>query len=584
MILTFLLIAASCKKDDNGESIVVPKSDAKAVTSFVLNTDDNGVLSENIIATVGEDSKNIVASVPSGTDVTMLSPKVQISEKASISPNGPQDFSSPIIYTVTAEDGTVATYEVTIIVSASDAKQLIGFVFSADANEGIPQDISGTINTANDIFLTVPSGTNVTGLTPAITTSFGASVAPQGEVDFSSPVIYTVTAADGSIKEYTVNVSLSITQKDALIAITNANPEFDLDWSLSEAIENWEGVTVDNGLVTELVLRNANIKILPKEIEVLIALRNLNLNSNELTAIPNELFGLQSLEILQMRNNGILELSENIGNLNKLLTLDITQNQLKKMPEEIGQLTSMTNFSFGNNSIEEIPASIGGLKSLVSISAEKNKLIRLPKEIGLLPELETIYVADNSINSIPESLGQLEQLSVLLMENNDLEELPATLNMLKNLQFLDLTNNPLSKLPLIDNLQNLQFLGLSNSKFTNIPEQVFALSNLVSLTIDNNLIKELPEKVFSLKKLESLNISNNMISTVSTEIKNLFALKRLDLSNNEINTLPKEITILENVSSLKIENNQIVGLSAVICEWINSITTVTIDDNVTCTE
>ena len=67
---------------------------------------------------------------------------------------------------------------------------------------------NGTIG-ANTITLTVPYGTDMENLTPAITHT-GVSVSPPAGVpnDFSEPnVEYTVTAANGSTKTYRVTVT-----------------------------------------------------------------------------------------------------------------------------------------------------------------------------------------------------------------------------------------------------------------------------------------------------------------------------------------------------------------------------------------
>ena len=80
--------------------------------------------------------------------------------------------------------------------------------------------IAGTINqTALTISLSVPFGTDVTALVPAITVSAGASVSPiSGKAtNFTNPMQYTVTAADGSTQVYTVTV---LTGKSSLKAIT----------------------------------------------------------------------------------------------------------------------------------------------------------------------------------------------------------------------------------------------------------------------------------------------------------------------------------------------------------------------------
>ena len=84
--------------------------------------------------------------------------------------------------------------------AASTAKDITAFSFTNPAAAGV---INGT-----DIAVTVPSGTNLTALVPTITHS-GASINPNSGLahDFTSPVTYTVTAADGTTKDYTVTVT-----------------------------------------------------------------------------------------------------------------------------------------------------------------------------------------------------------------------------------------------------------------------------------------------------------------------------------------------------------------------------------------
>lgn len=69
---------------------------------------------------------------------------------------------------------------------------------------GVINDTDGTID------VEVPEGTALTSLSPVITVSPGASVSPASGTaqDFTNPVTYTVTAADGqTTKEYEVTVT-----------------------------------------------------------------------------------------------------------------------------------------------------------------------------------------------------------------------------------------------------------------------------------------------------------------------------------------------------------------------------------------
>lgn len=74
-------------------------------------------------------------------------------------------------------------------------------------------DITVSVH-GDSIDVSVPQGTDLTNLTPQITIA-GVSVSPASGVtqDFSSPITYTVTAADGTSHSYTVSVKWKINNK-----------------------------------------------------------------------------------------------------------------------------------------------------------------------------------------------------------------------------------------------------------------------------------------------------------------------------------------------------------------------------------
>ena len=145
-------------------------------------------------------ANTISLTVPFGTDRTKLTPTITTWYNKPVSPKSgvAQDFTLPVHYTVTATDGSTKIYTVTVTEAPYAAKEITAFTIL---------DIDGTVG-ANTISLTVPFGSGLTSLTPTITIT-GASVSPASGVaqDFTSPVVYTVTAADGSTKTYTVTVT-----------------------------------------------------------------------------------------------------------------------------------------------------------------------------------------------------------------------------------------------------------------------------------------------------------------------------------------------------------------------------------------
>ncbi|MES2773012.1 MAG: DUF5018 domain-containing protein [Bacteroidota bacterium] len=177
-------------------------SNAAEITAFKL-TGQTGL--EVINTAAG----TIAINVPLGTAVNPVVPQtVSISSSATISPlsSAAQNFSGPVNYTVTAQDGTTTkNWTVNVTQVASTAKEITSFKLSNS------QIGSATINSAaGTIAVNMPIGSNLSGLVPVIfTLSANANVAPgiATAQDFSVPVAYTVTAQDNSTKTWTVTVS-----------------------------------------------------------------------------------------------------------------------------------------------------------------------------------------------------------------------------------------------------------------------------------------------------------------------------------------------------------------------------------------
>jgi hypothetical protein len=110
-LLSSLLIVCTlsifqCSDDDEA-----PKSEAREILSFKLSS-----LTPEVVGEISNAEKKISLAVPHGTVVTALTPVIEVSEKATVSPASevPQNFSAPVTYTVTAENGTTQEYLVTV--------------------------------------------------------------------------------------------------------------------------------------------------------------------------------------------------------------------------------------------------------------------------------------------------------------------------------------------------------------------------------------------------------------------------------------------------------------------------------------
>ncbi len=124
---------------------------------------------------INQTNHTIAVTMPAGTNVTSLTPSITVSDKASVSPasGAAQDFTNPVTYTVTAEDGTQQTYIVTVtvlpaITTASLPKGTVGTAYSqtlaADGTAPVVWSVSeGSLPDG----LNLNSGTGVISGTPS---------------------------------------------------------------------------------------------------------------------------------------------------------------------------------------------------------------------------------------------------------------------------------------------------------------------------------------------------------------------------------------------------------------------------------
>lgn len=88
-------------------------------------------------------------------------------------------------------------------------------------------EISGSIDEADKtVMLELPAAADITAVTPVVTVSEGASVSPESgsAVDFTEPVVYTVTDKSGSISvAYTVSISQADLRKIAFVGVAAEN-------------------------------------------------------------------------------------------------------------------------------------------------------------------------------------------------------------------------------------------------------------------------------------------------------------------------------------------------------------------------
>lgn len=173
-------------------------ADEPVITSFVV---------AGVQATIDAANKTITATLPIGTSLTNLTPTVSGNNIDSYTPQGAQDFTNPVQYTVTSASGKTATYTVTLQVEqpkSSDATLktltvggkaitlqagVYNYTVDAESGSAVPQ-VSAT---ANDSKATIQI-TQATSLTDKATV--------------------VVTAEDGSTQTYTITFNVKVPSSD----------------------------------------------------------------------------------------------------------------------------------------------------------------------------------------------------------------------------------------------------------------------------------------------------------------------------------------------------------------------------------
>jgi Leucine-rich repeat (LRR) protein len=213
----------------------------------------------------------------------------------------------------------------------------------------------------------------------------------------------------------------------ALVAFYNSsngnNWKDNTNWLSSEPIEDWYGLSVENGRVVSL-----------------------GLTDNNLTGT----------------------LASEIGTLNYLDKLILWDNKIGgEIPSEIGNLQSLTGLYLnGNNFTGSIPASFGNLKNVTDIWIHSNNLTgEIPSEIENILGLRRLYAYDNQLSgNIPSSFGQLKNLYVLLLSGNKLSgELPEEMKNMTALKYIEIENNEISGLCDLSVLPEISSLYVANN-------------------------------------------------------------------------------------------------------------------------
>jgi hypothetical protein len=160
---TFQAVAVTNNHSSNGQSVknvystpvtITITDNQKAITAFASPTSTS--------STIDETAKTIAVVVPFGTDVTTLKmsftvsssfAKVTVGGATQVSGTTANNFTSPVTYTVTANDGSTAVYTVTVTVTPVEKITTIKAFTGTETSKGGGAMGSAVDNTGKTIVL-----------------------------------------------------------------------------------------------------------------------------------------------------------------------------------------------------------------------------------------------------------------------------------------------------------------------------------------------------------------------------------------------------------------------------------------------
>tara|TARA_R110001583_G_scaffold122569_1_gene273852 strand:- start:5938 stop:7794 length:1857 start_codon:yes stop_codon:yes gene_type:complete len=296
--------------------------------------------------TIDQTNGTIAVTVGSQENIKALAPQYTIPGGTASNPASgvAQDFTSPVKYTITSNDGfTGKSYLVSV-------KQLAAPTINSFATSEDICAVTGIIdNDLSTITVILPSGSDLTSITPVITFNDELTVSPaSGEVqDFSQGLVtYTVTNLEGLTKEYQVTASAAnSTQKvvflgeaDCINTLADDDAKSAAEYLRAQYPDDFTYIKIAN--VTEAALANTNVVMLYYLTPLTDGTQYFATDSDVMTLLPSELQpgASQATALTNWYKNG--------GNL--FLAGDPTSfiHVLGRMPADYSQPRGLGNYRY----------------------------------------------------------------------------------------------------------------------------------------------------------------------------------------------------------------------------------------------
>jgi len=263
-------------------------------------------------------------------------------------------------------------------------------------------------------------------------------------------------------------------------------------------------------------------------------IKELHLESQQLEALPSEIFQLTSLEVLRLQDNEFKALPDELGNLTHLRVLDLTRNHSLKTLPNLGQLENLEELLLEYTKVKSLPDAFFELKHIEKVDTTQ---CPLDNDTAVIRRL---------IAAFPDAHIATHARPAIELENNDDDD---EFHGEETICFDDINVNTIPNS--VFKADAVRDLTINCSSLQELPDRFDELPTLEKLTIDvGENVKHLPASIGTLNKLEELVINLYGITSLPTTFGALSALRRLTLKTPYVESIAPvyELTGLEELS------------------------------------
>ncbi|OQR86273.1 hypothetical protein ACHHYP_10798 [Achlya hypogyna] len=244
-----------------------------------------------------------------------------------------------------------------------------------------------------------------------------------------------------------------------------------------------------------------NLKALPQQLFELDKLLELRLTGHDLGRVPPEVALLPQLRLLTLRQNRIAVMDAAcVASACAWEELDLENNELSALPESLGLATRLRVLRAGCNRLEALPTTLGTLSQLHTCLVPHNHLTVVPDTVAHLAALQVLDVSNNRIASLSSfDFAACVSLFEFKANRNLLTTLPATI-----------ARSNIRDLALYVGAEAAALSSLrSGNLFDIFPVAACGMQHIRRLWMQSNRLLELPIEFGELRTLEMVEFEGN---------------------------------------------------------------------------